>query len=34
MWYWLVTTGFLQFILAYLATAGFGVLLTIPRRAG
>ena len=33
MWYWLVTTGLLQFILAYLATAGFGVLLNIPRRA-
>lgn len=33
MWHWLFTTGLLQTILAYLATAGFGVLLNIPRRA-
>ena len=33
MGHWLITTGLLQFILAYLATAGFGVLLNIPRRA-
>ncbi len=31
--HWLLTNGLLQFILAYLATAGFGVLLNIPRRA-
>ncbi|VDG21311.1 integral membrane protein [Lactobacillus plantarum JDM1] [Lactiplantibacillus mudanjiangensis] len=33
MGHWLVTTGLLQTLLAYLATAGFGVLLNIPRRA-
>lgn len=33
MWHWLLTVGLLQTILAYLATAGFGVLLNIPRRA-
>lgn len=33
MLHWLLTTGLLQLILAYLATAGFGVLLNIPRRA-
>ncbi|MFB9768975.1 threonine/serine exporter family protein [Lactiplantibacillus modestisalitolerans] len=30
---WLLTTGLLQLILAYLATAGFAVILNIPRRA-
>jgi len=33
MQHWLLTTGIMQFILAYLATAAFGVLLNIPRRA-
>ncbi|ETY73045.1 threonine/serine exporter family protein [Lactiplantibacillus fabifermentans] len=33
MAHWLLTTGIMQIILAYLATAGFGVLLNIPRRA-
>ncbi|AVK61375.1 threonine/serine exporter [Lactobacillus sp. CBA3605] len=33
MGHWLLTTGLLQTLLAYLATAGFGVLLNIPRRA-
>ena len=33
MLHWLLTTGLFQIILAYLATAGFGVLLNIPRRA-
>jgi len=33
MQHWLFTTGLMQFILAYLATAAFGVLLNIPRRA-
>ncbi len=33
MGHWILTTGILQFVLAYFATAGFGVLLNIPRRA-
>ncbi|RRK10746.1 threonine/serine exporter [Lactiplantibacillus garii] len=33
MLHWLLTNGLLQLALAYLATAGFGVLLNIPRRA-
>lgn len=33
MLHWLFTIGLLQTILAYLATAAFGVLLNIPRRA-
>lgn len=33
MQHWLLTTGILQLGLAYFATAGFGVLLNIPRRA-
>ncbi|WP_373370997.1 threonine/serine exporter family protein [Lactiplantibacillus plantarum] len=33
MLHWLLTTGLAQGILAYLATASFGVLLNIPRRA-
>lgn len=33
MLHWLLTTGLPQLLLAYFATAGFGVLLNIPRRA-
>lgn len=33
MLHWFLTNGLLQLVLAYLATAGFGVLLNIPHRA-